>query len=287
MEARTRHLEYVLAIRFGFSSGIPLGDSSGILMGLGRKEEAWPETNCISSIALFTAVCYLSFAATSSTVLSDVTARGVLPDQHRYHPQFEMHIRLAFHPPTDEAFKTGFGSAGSCNMFIEVGHFSDLLMIGLDLLVHRTGSQKRSYSYAKELEQESSPSAGLQNAFCFGLSSSRVKISELDLVMGNTFSIWLQLKEVCNVFRNLKIKPGDERILFFNSFSFRQLVDLDENQLQMFDVKSAFHRKESECFSKRLHYYSCKLQLQVLHERIDTRLLMNKDSTLLFYEWSG
>ncbi|KAI3700253.1 hypothetical protein L2E82_44874 [Cichorium intybus] len=40
----------------GSSLGILLGDSSGILMGLGRKEEAWPETNLRSQGIVFGAV---------------------------------------------------------------------------------------------------------------------------------------------------------------------------------------------------------------------------------------
>ncbi|KAI3525543.1 hypothetical protein L1887_04402 [Cichorium endivia] len=39
-----------------------------------------------------------------------------------------------------------------------------------------------------------------------------------------------------------RIKPGNERIHFFNSFFFRKLADFDENQFQMFDAKSAFQR---------------------------------------------
>lgn len=39
-----------------------------------------------------------------------------------------------------------------------------------------------------------------------------------------------------------KIILGDERNQFFNSFFFRKLADFDENQLQMFDAKSAFQR---------------------------------------------
>nr|XP_043624678.1 probable ubiquitin-like-specific protease 2B isoform X2 [Erigeron canadensis] len=39
-----------------------------------------------------------------------------------------------------------------------------------------------------------------------------------------------------------KIKPADARVHFFNSFFFRKLADLDENQSKSFDAKAAFQQ---------------------------------------------